>query len=118
MCAGVKGILMRFSIEQSFLTDSSGKPLGDRPAAAYHIVEADTLDAALSSFLREQQANLVGTIQRFPGAHAVATAQQQGSVFTLHVTSGSDSFQRERLSARADTANRDGDKPRDSAAPR
>jgi hypothetical protein len=102
---------MRFSIEQVFLTDSSGKPLGDRPAAAYHIVEADTLDAALSAFLREQQASLVGNIQSFPGAHAVATAQQRGTVFTLHVAPGSDSFRQERHPAGAET-------PLDGARPR
>ena len=88
-CAGVP--LMRFSIEQIFLTDSSGKPLGP-PAAAYHVVNADTLDAALASFLREQQASLIGTIQKLAGAHAVATAQQERTVFTVHIAAGSDSF--------------------------
>jgi|GEM_PF-676504 len=83
---------MHFSIEQTFLTDSSGKPLGGIPAAAYHIVEADTLEVALASFLRNQQASLVGTIQRLAGAHVVATAQQQRTVFTIHVIAGRDQF--------------------------
>ena len=85
---------MRFLIEQMFLTDSTGRPLGDRRAAANHVVEADTVDAALSSFLRDQQASLIGSFQRLPGAEAVATAQQAGTVFTLHLAPGSSSFQR------------------------
>jgi hypothetical protein len=109
---------MHFSIEQTFLTDSSGKPLGDRPAAAYHIVDADTLDAALSLFLGEQQASLVGTIQRLPGAYVVATAQQQGTVFTLHVAAGSDSFQRERRPGAAESASGGMETPRDAERPR
>lgn len=83
---------MQFSVEQIFLTDSSGKPLGSIPAAAYHVVEAESLDGALASFLRHQQASLVGTIQRLAGAHAVATAQQARSVFTIHVIAGRDQF--------------------------
>ena len=90
---------MRFSIEQIFLTDSRGKPLGP-PAAAYHVVNADTLDAALASFLRDQQASLIGTIQKLAGAHAVATAQQERTVFTVHIAAGSDSFVRQKRNRR------------------
>ena len=86
---------MRFSIEQIFLTDSSGKPLGPSQAAAYHIVAADSLDAALSAFLHDQQATLIGRIQKLAGAHAVATAQQERAVFTVHIAAGSDSFARQ-----------------------
>jgi hypothetical protein len=105
---------MRFSIEQVFLTDSAGKPLGERPAAARHIVEADTLDIALSAFIGDQQATLVGSIQRFPGAQAVATAQQQGTVFTLHVVPATDPLPREGRLATADGA----DAASESARPR
>lgn len=104
---------MRFSIEQAFLTDSSGKPLGCRPVVASHVVEAVTLDAALSSFLGEQQASLVGSIQRFPGAQAVATAQQHGTVFTVHVLPESDLLIREKRSTAGAEA-RSVDAPRDS----
>jgi hypothetical protein len=109
---------MRFSIEQIFLTDSCGKPLGDRPAAAYHVVEADTLDAALSAFLVDQQASLVGSIQRLPGANAVATAQQEGTVFTVLVATGGDSFVRECRAPGADAVSGTADTPRDSDRPR
>lgn len=86
-CAG-----MRFTIEQVFLTDAGGKPLGERPATAYHRVDAESLDAALSAFLADQQATLVGTIQRYPGTQATATARQCQTLFTLHVMPGSDAF--------------------------
>jgi hypothetical protein len=106
---------MRFSIEQAFLTDSSGKPLGGRPAVACHVVEADTLDAALSSFLGEQQATLVGSMLRFPGSQAVATAQQQATVFTIHVLPESDLLMREKRST-AEDGTRSVDARRDSSS--
>jgi hypothetical protein len=83
---------MRFTIEQVFLTDVGGKPLGDRPATAYHRVEAESLDAALSAFLADQQATLIGAIQKFPGTQALATARQSQTLFTIHVMPGSDAF--------------------------
>lgn len=94
---------MRFSIEQMFLSDSSGKPLGQPPPMAYHVVEAETVETALSLFLTEQQAKIVGDIQRFPGAQAVVTAQQGGTVFTLHLAPGTGSFRRARRSVAVDT---------------
>ncbi|HKR66497.1 MAG TPA: hypothetical protein VJZ00_22410 [Thermoanaerobaculia bacterium] len=83
---------MRFTIEQTFLTDAGGKPLGTPPPAAYHRVEAETIDAALDDFLAAQQATLIGNIQRFPGSEALATAQQRQTLFTIHVAPGSDAF--------------------------
>jgi len=82
---------MRFSIEQIFLTDTDGKPIADR-ATAYHVVEADALDAALSSFLLKSEAEVIGPIQRFHGAHAMATAHHGPTVFTVHLMPGSDAF--------------------------
>lgn len=94
---------MRFSIEQIFLTAGDGKPLAERVANAYHVVEADTLDAALTSFLRAQDAEIIGQVQRFHGAQATATAHQASTVFTVHLMPGSDAFLRkpERGSAGA-----------------
>lgn len=96
---------MRFSIEQIFLTDSTGQPtLERRPSAVHHTVEAETLDDVLSSFLSMQRASLVGSIQRLPGAQAVATAQQRGTVFTFHVVPGSDTFGRRPRATALDAA--------------
>ena len=87
-----------FSVEQIFLTDHTGKLLPER-AAAHHIVEADTLDDALAAFLRRHDASVLGTVQRFPSGQAVATAQQDQTVFTVHVVAGDDVFEREPRSA-------------------
>ena len=76
---------MAFSIEQIFLTDGSGKLLVQSPAATYHVVEAETVDDALASFLHRNEARILGTVQRCPGDQAVATAQQRQTVFTLYV---------------------------------
>src|SRR5438270_4639598 len=93
---------MRFSVEQIFLTDGDGKPLADR-ATTYDIVEADTLDAALSSFLFKQEAEVIGAIQRFHGANVIATAQQGQAVFIVHLMLGSDAFRASSPSPPSDT---------------
>ena len=105
---------MRFSIEQVFLTDDSGKPLDAPSAAAYHYIEAETVDAALSWFLNNQQANVVGTVRRFPGAQAIATAQQDAAVFTFHVEPGTDAFRRKPRGAASQPSEseRESDRPR------
>lgn len=85
---------MRFSIEQNFLTDYTGRPISQKPAAAFHLVEAETLDAALATFLNDQQAQVIGSVQHFAGWEAIATAQQEQTVFTLHILPASDAFRR------------------------
>ncbi len=86
---------MRFSVEQIFLTDCAGKALSERGPTEYHVVEADTLDAALTAFLLKHRAGVIGTIQRFHGAQAVATVHQEQTVFTVHFMLGSDGFRQE-----------------------
>lgn len=79
---------MRFTIEQQFLKAASRKQAS--PPVEYHLVEADTLDAALDAFLSEFSASLIGTVQKFPGLEAVATARTADAVFTVHLMPGSD----------------------------
>lgn len=83
---------VRFTIEQIFLAD----PRGVYPERElhYHLVEADTVDSALAEFLRSNEATLVGTVQKYPGLHAVATARTSERVFTLNLLPGSDTFRR------------------------
>jgi uncharacterized protein YbjT (DUF2867 family) len=109
---------MRFSIQQMFLTDSSGKPLGIRPPMAFHVVEAENLDAALSAFLSGQLASLVGTVLRLPGSQAVATAQQAQTIFTIDVTPTSDTFSRARRADEKRPADDSASSSRDSAGRR
>ena len=83
---------MRFTVEQIFLTTS--REVSD---PQYHVVEADTVDAALADFLTSRSAEVVGEGQKYPGFHAVATARADDLVFTLHVLPGSDTFRRHRV---------------------
>lgn len=85
--------LVRFTVEQIFLT--TPRSPGPRDPE-YHIVEADTVDAALARFLSTSSATLVGEVQKFPGFQAVATARAEETVFTLNLLPGSDIFHRGR----------------------
>ncbi|MEA2462413.1 MAG: hypothetical protein QOJ98_160 [Acidobacteriota bacterium] len=83
---------MRFTVEQIFLTT----PRADEPPRhpQYHVVEADTVDAALAGFLSTASATLVGEVQKFPGFQAVATARAEDTVFAVNLLPGSDIFHR------------------------
>ena len=83
---------MRFTVEQVFLTNTHGASPGDPPQ--YHLVEADDVDTALAQFLASSSATLIGTVQKFPGLHAVATARAEDRIFTVNLLPGSDTFHR------------------------
>lgn len=83
---------MRFTVEQVFLTEPKGRREPSPPR--YHLVEADDVDQAVHSFLASSSATLVGSIQKFPGFHAVATARVEEGVFTVNLLPGSDIFHR------------------------
>ena len=85
---------MRFTIEQIYLTDDEGRPAPQR--VEFHLVEAENVDTALADFLRNSDATLVGSIEKFPGFHAFAKAKTGTSVFTLQLLPGSDSYRRVR----------------------
>ena len=99
MCKQLRTILaitaqrMLFTVEQIFLAN----PRIARPLAEpqYHVVEADDVDTAVGTFLTSSSASLVGSVQKLPGAHAVATARTSDDVvFTINVLPGSDVFRR------------------------
>ena len=83
---------MRFTVEQIFLTTPRTDQAPRHPV--YHIVEADTVDAALQGFLSNASATLVGEVQKFPGFQAVATARADDTVFAVNLLPGSDIFHR------------------------
>jgi hypothetical protein len=83
---------MRFTVEQVFLDTPRAPRRAETPQ--YHLVEADTVEAALADFLASSSATLVGSIQKFPGFQAVATARTDDVVFTVNVLPGSDMFHR------------------------
>src|SRR5688572_21259944 len=83
---------MRFTIEQIFLA-SPQRPRAAEPPE-YHLVEASDVDGALADFLAASSATLVGTVQKYPGFQAVATARTDDAVFTVHLLPGSDVFRK------------------------
>ena len=83
---------MRFTIEQIYLTDDDGRPAPHR--VQFHVVDADNVDSALADFLRNSEATLVGSIEKFPGFHAFAKARVGTSVFTVQLLPGSDGYHR------------------------
>ena len=78
---------MRFSIEQRHLTDVAGKPVSDE--LTFHTCEATDADDAVRLFVRDQSAELIGNVLRFPGFQAIATMRSAEGVFTLQVAPAS-----------------------------
>ena len=83
---------MRFTVEQVFLAVPGAARRPETPQ--YHLVEAETVDAALAEFLASSSATLVGSVRKFPGFQAVATARTEDAVFTVNLLPGSDMFHR------------------------
>jgi hypothetical protein len=82
---------MRFTIEQRHLTDLTGRPLPstDPTAVSFHMFEAETADEAVQLFVREDAAEVIGNVLKFPGFQAVATVRKTTGVYTLQVTPAS-----------------------------
>lgn len=77
---------MRFSIEQRHLTDSNGRPYaGERMPVSFHTCEAEDAAGAVRLFLRDQNAEIIGTVVEFPGFQAVATLRNAEGVFTVQI---------------------------------
>ena len=78
--------MMHFTIEQRHLTDVNGKPIANEPdSLTFHSFEADSADEAVRLFVKRDAGEVIGNIQKFPGAHAVATVRKTGGVYTLQV---------------------------------
>lgn len=84
-------MLIRFTIEQRHLTDTSGKPVETKPVS-FHSLQAESADEAVRLFARDSAAELIGNILKFPGFQAVATVRNPSGVFTLQVTPASQSM--------------------------
>jgi hypothetical protein len=84
---------MRFNIEQRHLTDGAGKPIPNGSSAvSFHTCDAESADAAVRLFVREDGAEVIGNILTFPGFQAVATVRKPNGVYTLQVTPSSQSM--------------------------
>ncbi|HEX6083620.1 MAG TPA: hypothetical protein VF266_03785 [Thermoanaerobaculia bacterium] len=82
---------MRFTIEERHLTDTDGRPVtASAPdAVAFHNVDAETIDDAVHLYIRKDQAEIIGTVLKFPGFQAVATVRKATGVYTLQFTPAS-----------------------------
>jgi hypothetical protein len=81
-------MLMRFTIEQRHLTDVEGRPIAPS-ALTLHVREAESVDDAVRLFVRDQGAEVIGNVLKFPGFQAVATVRDSSGVYTLQITPAS-----------------------------
>jgi len=81
---------MKFTIEQRHLTDQAGKPVRDDPTAvSFHTCEAENVDDAVRLFVSSHRGEVIGSVLKFPGYHAVATVRDTNGVYTLQVSPSS-----------------------------
>jgi hypothetical protein len=83
-------MLMRFTIEQRHLTDSSGRPVrSDMSPVSFHSMEAESASDAIAGFATEHRGEIIGEVKKFPGFHAIATVRNTEGVYTLQVAPAS-----------------------------
>ena len=81
--------MIRFTIEERHLTDTDGRPVTAHDAVAFHSYDAETVDDAVRLYVRDDKAELIGNVLKFPGFQAVATLRNTAGVYTLQVTPAS-----------------------------
>jgi hypothetical protein len=84
--------MIRFTIEERHLTDTDGRPVTAQDAVAFHTFEAETVDDAVRLYVRDDKAELIGSVLKFPGFQAVATIRKASGVYTLQFTPASQQF--------------------------
>jgi hypothetical protein len=82
-------VMIRFTIEERHLTDMEGRPVSAPDAVAFHTFDAETVDDAVRLYVRDDQAELIGNVLKFPGFQAVATIRKASGVYTLQFTPAS-----------------------------
>lgn len=83
--------MMRFTIEERHLTDTDGRPVATTAAnsVAFHSFDAATVDDAVGLYVKQDQAEIIGSVLKFPGFQAVATVRKSTGVYTLQFTPAS-----------------------------
>jgi len=84
--------MIRFTIEERHLTDGDGRPITAANAVAFHSFEAATVDDAVRLYVHRDDAQLIGTVLKFPGFQAVATIRKASGVYTLQFTPASQGY--------------------------
>ena len=87
---------IRFTVEKRHLADSEGRPVasGEPDSVGFHNINADSVEEAVRLFVNDHQAELIGSVLRFPGYQAVATIRTPTGVYTLQLTPASQAFRR------------------------
>jgi hypothetical protein len=83
---------MRFTVEERHLTDTSGRPVASPEGVAFLSCDAETVDDAIRIYIRDDQAELIGDVLKFPGFQAVATVRKATGVYTLQFTPASQRY--------------------------
>ena len=85
-------MLMRFTIEERHLTDTDGRPITEPDAVSFRSFDAETVDDAVRLYVRDEPAELIGNVLKFPGFQGVATIRKATGVYTLQVTPSSQQY--------------------------
>jgi hypothetical protein len=80
---------MKFTIEERHLTDMNGRPVAAPDAVSFHTCDADTIDEAVRLYIKNDSAEIIGNVLKFPGFQAVATVRKASGVYTLQFTPAS-----------------------------
>ena len=80
---------MRFTIEESHLTDLAGKLVATPAPVSFHSCEAESVEDAVRRFVSGDEAELIGKIQTFPGFQGIATVRKPSGVYTLAIAPSS-----------------------------
>ncbi len=80
---------MKFTIEERHLTDMNGRPVAAPDAVSFHTCDADTIDEAVRIYKKNDSAEIIGNVLKFPGFQAVATVRKASGVYTLQFTPAS-----------------------------
>ncbi len=82
---------MRFTIEERHLTDTGGRPVATTApdSVAFRSCMASTIDDAIEQYLTRDEAEIIGSVLKFPGFQAVATIRKATGVYTLQFTPAS-----------------------------
>lgn len=86
--------MMRFTIEERHLTDTDGRPVAASApdSVSFHNVDAESVDDAVRLYIRDDKAEIIGNVLKFPGFQAVATVRKSTGVYTLQLTPASQQF--------------------------
>lgn len=87
-------VLMKFTIEERHLTDTEGRPISTNSpdSVAFHSFDAASIDEAVGLYVQRDQAEVIGSVLKFPGLQAVATVRKATGVYTLQFTPASQQF--------------------------